>query len=168
MTPRRDWLADDWLGWCRSRRGKELTKGVPQDHSQFGNLLSLLAELQEGGFARGVVEEVGDESHGATVVLGQSLDACLLEMPAHGCAHVGAALDAAVVLLLGGIDGRLLRLVLLLIVGRVHPRRVGMVVVVLLTVHVGRRSGGRGARNIMCQRGGLGYGSPLRRYSIGQ
>ncbi len=84
---------------------------MPQNHSQLRNLLALLAKFQKSGFAGVLIQKVGNEAHGATIVLSQGFHAGVLEMPAHRRGHVGATLETAMVLL-GGIDGGLLRLML--------------------------------------------------------
>src|SRR3569833_641457 len=126
----------------RRARGRKRTKRVPQDQCQLGDLLSLLAELEEGGLARVLVEQVGDVAHGAAVVFRDGLQVAILGVGGgQGAGGIVRARDAAIVLLLGsrgggGGGGGLLGVVLMRGRLRVHPGRRGLGRVLVVTVQV--------------------------------
>lgn len=123
---------------------------MPQDQSQLRDLLALLAELQQGSLPGVLVQQVGDVGQGAAIVLGDGVvdaaGAGILGTSAVGgrvegvdvTVGVGAG-EAIVVLLLGGRGGGcggLLGVVLLVAGLLVHPGRVGLWVVLVVSVDV--------------------------------
>lgn len=133
---------DDLLG----QRGHDAER-VPQNKGQLGHLLAFLTELQQGGLARALVEQVGDVVQGAAVVLRYVVEARVLDV--HGRVLVrGGDIEmgtghAAIVALLGGgggggNSGLLLGLVLLVTGLLVHPL-LAVGVVLVMAVHAGVR-----------------------------
>ena len=139
---------------------------MPQYERQLGDLLPLLAKLEEGGLARVLTEKVGDVAQGATVVLGDIFEPGVLDVAtgrrsrssgggdgSGGGGHVagGGGIvvgvgEAVVVLLLGGGEGDLLLLglvlglmlmLVLMLVGLVLMLMLMLVLVAGLGVHPG-------------------------------
>ena len=193
MTPGRESLLARVRthGTCRARecraapRGAETrrTERMPQDQGELGHLLPLLAQLQQGGLARVLVEQVGDVLQRAAVVLGhRGLERVVLGVGlGQGAETVVGAGEAVVVLLLsdtggggGGLGVVLVRRLL------VHPGRLGLgILVVAVEVrirhHFGDRPlgadergelsgaaqlGGEGETQAGRSRRGIGYLSP--------
>lgn len=154
--------------------GAKHTERVPQDEGQLRNLLALLAELEEGGLAGALVEQVGNVGHGASVVFRDVLMAVVLIVGGILVAgRVGMIVggETAIVLLLlllllsllgllllgllllllllSLLDSRhaaaLLRVVLLMAGLLDHPRRLGLVAE--LVVSVGMRRGHHAGQN---------------------
>ena len=139
-------------GWCkhspytridachakRQETGDGRTERVPQDQSQLGNLLALLAQLQQSSLASVLVQEVGDVLQGAPVLLGNVQRGVRAMSLGQGANAVVGASETIVVLLLGdgsscggslGMVGmRRLRIV---------PGRVGLRVLVVAVDGVG-------------------------------
>ena len=118
------------------------TKRMPQDQSQFWDLLALLAELQQSSLPSVLVEQVGDVGQCSTIVLRhRGLNIAILSMSCRQSTRVivGSG-DAVVVSLLrngGGGGGSCCLLGMLVVTRLVHPRgRVALRVVVMLAVHV--------------------------------
>lgn len=114
---------------------------MPQDQGELWDLLTLLAELEEGLLAGVLVEQVGNVLHGATVVLGHIGVVCgsVLVGSVQSICMGRRGVDAIVVGLLGVLDGGgggslLLSLSMLVVrLGRVHPGSV--LGEVLMAVH---------------------------------
>jgi hypothetical protein len=121
---------------------------MPQNQGKLGNLLPLLAQLEQSGLARILVQEVGNVLQSATVVLRHGrFDRVVLGM-AGGERIVGmTTAQAAVVLLLGHGGGSSGGLGMMLVRGlRVHPSRVGLWILVMAEdVWVWHHFGGVGA-----------------------
>ena len=98
---------------------------MPEDKGQLWDLLPFLAKLEEGGLARVLTEEIGDVVEGATVILGDVLEARVLGMSgggggsssvgSSGNGHVAGSIAVGVgetgkMLLLSGGEGGLLLL----------------------------------------------------------
>lgn len=108
---------------------------MPEDQGQFGNLLSLLAKLQERGLPGVLVQQVGDVlQRPAVVVRDHRFNGIILRMggSGEGIHIVMCAGHAVVVLLLGNIGGGGGSLGML-VVGSllVKPGRVGLGVLVV-------------------------------------
>lgn len=129
---------------------------MPQDEGQLGNLLALLAQLEESGLAGVLVEQIGNIGHGAAVVLGDVVVGSILGVGGDLAAadgRVAASSEAAEVLLLldhggggGGCGGLLLLLRMGMVGGGllVHPRLVsalGRELVVSVDVRRGHHLG---------------------------
>jgi hypothetical protein len=122
---------------------------MPQDQGQLGNLLSFLTKLQQSSFPSVLVEEIGNEGHGASVVLRNVIMVGILTVASH---LTRASKTVEMLLLLSGGGGcRSDLLLLLLSMGMmrtlllVHPGGIttlGIELVVSVDVrrghHVGR------------------------------
>ncbi len=113
---------------------------MPQYKSQLGHLLALLAQLEEGGLARVLTEQVGDVAQGAAVVLRDILEPGLLDVGGSRDSHAGGGIvvrvGQSVVVLLLGREGNLLSLVL--VAGlRMHPGLLGVGIVPVMSVEIG-------------------------------
>lgn len=107
---------------------------MPQDERELGNLLALLAQLEQGALARVLIKKVGDVLQRPAVVLGyRRLEGCLLGMAlGEGANAVVGAGDAIVMLLLGDVGGSRGGLSMVLVRRLlVHPGRVGLGVLVV-------------------------------------
>ena len=107
---------------------------MPENERELGNLLALLAELQERSLSGILIEQVGNVLEGAAVVLRNNrLEGILLCVAggegAHGVMGTG---DAVVMLLLGNTGGLGLGLDVVLVRRLlVHPGRVGLRVLMM-------------------------------------
>lgn len=108
---------------------------MPEDQGQFGNLLSLLAELQERGLPGILIQQIGNILQcTAVVVRDHRLNGIILRMGGggEGIHIVMCAGHAVVVLLLGNIGGGGGSLGVLMVRGLlVKPGRVGLGVLVV-------------------------------------
>lgn len=136
---------------------------MPQDQGKLGDLLTLLAQLEEGLLAGVLVEEVCDVGHGTTVVLGHVgvVGARVLVDGVEGIRMAGRRSDTVEVGLLGGGGGGSSLLSVLVMRLLVHPGG-GFLGVVMLTVHgvAGHHLDLDGVR--LRLELGLGLGSRLR------
>lgn len=123
---------------------------MPQDQGQLGNLLSFLAELQQGSLPSVLVEKIGNKGHGASVVLRNVVVVCILTVALH-LTRASKAVEVLLLLLDSGCSCRSDLLLLLLSVGMmrarllVHPSRIAALRVELVVSvdvrrghHIGR------------------------------
>lgn len=113
---------------------------MPENQSQLGDLLALLAQLKQGRLASAFVQEISDVSHGAAVVFGNVLMVRILTVGGGQGSNRGVRAGEAVIVLLlggrsGGSGGSLLSM--LMVSGLlVHPRRIRLGIVLMMPVNV--------------------------------
>lgn len=147
-------------GAPRYNRSVILTERVPEDQGQFGDLLSLLAKLQQRSLPGIFIQQVGNVLKcTAVVVRDDGLNGIILRVGGggKGVHIVVCAGQTVVVLLLGNIGGGGSSLGMLMVRGLlVKPGRVGLGVLVVavdmgILHHLGlcvreRKNAGDGAR----------------------
>ena len=136
--------------------GLGLTKRVPEDESEFWNLLPLLTKFEKSRLPCIFVEQISNVRHSSTILFGdivrRSSGSGILAVPGADVVHIGVGVGQAVVvlllllLLLLGDSGGLMSVLMVASSLLMHPGRVtlGVELVVPIDVRRGHHFGGGG------------------------